>query len=101
MNYFYQVLILNQMSEMRRKESLEYWRMHIYHLNLCPCGYRRFHTEQYPWIYSNCRALVFVCHGFAEHYGWYESLADTLTKAGFLVFSHDHGKVLFLYCKNN
>ena len=41
-----------------------------------------------------CRALVFVCHGFAEHYGWYDSLAEALTKRGLLVFSHDHGPCL-------
>jgi len=33
---------------------------------------------------------VFLCHGFGEHLGWYEGLAQQLADKGLLVFGHDH-----------
>jgi len=38
-----------------------------------------------------CRAIVFLCHGVAEHCQAYENVAAALTKEGMLVFAHDHG----------
>jgi len=36
-------------------------------------------------------ALVFICHGFAEHLEWYSELAEKLVEKGnFLAFGHDH-----------
>ncbi|RUS91256.1 hypothetical protein EGW08_000968 [Elysia chlorotica] len=36
------------------------------------------------------RALVFMCHGAAEHTGPYTQLAELLTAQNFFVFGHDH-----------
>ena len=33
---------------------------------------------------------MFLCHGFGEHLGWYEELANTLVQEGVMVFGHDH-----------
>ena len=33
---------------------------------------------------------VFLCHGFGEHLGWYDGLANHLAQLGLLVFGHDH-----------
>lgn len=39
---------------------------------------------------SPTRGLVFVCHGYGEHLGWYEPLATALADKGLFVFGHDH-----------
>ncbi|KAK3800503.1 hypothetical protein RRG08_043821 [Elysia crispata] len=36
------------------------------------------------------RALLFMCHGAAEHVGPYTQLAELLTEQNFYVFGHDH-----------
>ncbi|RUS71858.1 hypothetical protein EGW08_020380 [Elysia chlorotica] len=36
------------------------------------------------------RALLFMCHGLAEHVGPYTQLAELLTAQNFFVFGHDH-----------
>ena len=36
------------------------------------------------------RGIVHINHGMAEHSGRYHELAQILTKAGFMVFAHDH-----------
>lgn len=36
------------------------------------------------------RAIVYICHGFAEHLQWYEELALKFTAQGCLAFGHDH-----------
>jgi hypothetical protein len=36
------------------------------------------------------RGLLFICHGFGEHCGRYDSQAAEFNKHGILVFSHDH-----------
>ena len=33
---------------------------------------------------------IFLCHGFGEHLGWYEGLAQQVANKGLLVFGHDH-----------
>ena len=33
---------------------------------------------------------MFICHGFGEHLGWYEELANILVQEGVMVFGHDH-----------
>ena len=38
------------------------------------------------------RALAFVCHGFAEHSGYYNDVAEVVAAKGFLVAAHDHGR---------
>ena len=38
-------------------------------------------------------ALIFVSHGVGEHCSRYEEFAHVLAKQGFLVISHDHGKI--------
>lgn len=43
-----------------------------------------------PKDLRDMRGIVFICHGFGEHLGWYDELARKLTATGFLVFGHDH-----------
>jgi len=33
---------------------------------------------------------LFLCHGFGEHLGWYDGLAQQVADMGLLVFGHDH-----------
>lgn len=42
------------------------------------------------WIVAKPRAIVFLCHGFAEHSGRYEHVARRLNAEGFSVYSLDH-----------
>ena len=44
-------------------------------------------------LVSTFRALVFICHGVAEHCRAYDKVAKALTEKGIFVFSHDHGIV--------
>jgi len=39
---------------------------------------------------SSIRGIVFLCHGFGEHLGWYGGLATALMERGLLVVGHDH-----------
>ena len=41
-------------------------------------------------------ALVFIAHGFGEHSGRYEDFANILVEQDYLVFSHDHGRIVIL-----
>jgi len=51
-------------------------------------GYKLFSRYWNPK--ADPRGLVFLCHGFGEHLGWYEELAEELRDSGLLVFGHDH-----------
>jgi len=46
----------------------------------------------YTWApKENPRALVFLCHGYAEHLTpYYDSLAEEGERRNFLIFGHDH-----------
>jgi len=39
---------------------------------------------------GDIKASLFLCHGFGEHLGWYNGLAQQLAERGILVFGHDH-----------
>ena len=39
-------------------------------------------------------AVLFMCHGVAEHIERHDPLASTLAEKGFLVVGHDHGKTM-------
>ena len=43
------------------------------------------------------RALVYICHGVAEHCRAYDKVAKALSEIGIFVFSHDHGIVALLF----
>jgi alpha-beta hydrolase superfamily lysophospholipase len=43
------------------------------------------------------RAVLFMCHGVAEHIERYDPLASILAGNGFLVVGHDHGKAWSSY----
>ena len=42
------------------------------------------------WVPDQPRALVILCHGFAEHPGRYEHVANALKGRGFAVYALDH-----------
>jgi len=39
---------------------------------------------------GEARCLMCISHGFGEHLGWYDELAQRLISKGVLVFGHDH-----------
>eukprot|EP00004_Rigifila_ramosa_P019731 TRINITY_DN504_c0_g1_i1.p1 TRINITY_DN504_c0_g1~~TRINITY_DN504_c0_g1_i1.p1 ORF type:complete len:458 (-),score=111.07 TRINITY_DN504_c0_g1_i1:202-1485(-) len=49
-----------------------------------------YHIGTHKWLIPTPRAVVFLCHGFAEHAARYGHVAAALNKAGFSVYSHDH-----------
>lgn len=51
-------------------------------------GYKLFARYWKP--NKEVRGLVFLCHGFGEHLGWYDGLAGELCEDGLLAFGHDH-----------
>lgn len=42
------------------------------------------------WPVRNPKAAVFISHGFSEHLGVYQHVADALNQARLSVFGHDH-----------
>uniref|UniRef100_T1JDB2 Serine aminopeptidase S33 domain-containing protein n=1 Tax=Strigamia maritima TaxID=126957 RepID=T1JDB2_STRMM len=39
---------------------------------------------------TELKAIIFLCHGFAEHIGYYKKLAQQLSKDSYFVIAHDH-----------
>ena len=54
-------------------------------------NYRGFKLYSRYWSpKADLKGLVFLCHGFGEHLGWYDGLAQHLCQQDLLVFGHDH-----------
>eukprot|EP00095_Tigriopus_kingsejongensis_P004390 maker-scaffold93_size381549-snap-gene-0.13 protein:Tk04390 transcript:maker-scaffold93_size381549-snap-gene-0.13-mRNA-1 annotation:"monoglyceride lipase" len=53
-------------------------------------GHNVFCRHWKPPHLQTVKALVFICHGFAEHLEWYTELAMLLAENDYLVFGHDH-----------
>ncbi|WP_099864613.1 alpha/beta fold hydrolase [Pararhizobium haloflavum] len=39
---------------------------------------------------GDCRAVIQICHGLAEHAGRYGKFSERMAKEGYAVFAHDH-----------
>jgi len=54
------------------------------------------HLNHHLFVSDNCRGLVMLIHGLAEHLGCYDELGCRLAAENFLAFGHDHRKLLLL-----
>eukprot|EP00744_Colponema_vietnamica_P015295 GILI01021444.1.p1 GENE.GILI01021444.1~~GILI01021444.1.p1 ORF type:complete len:320 (+),score=86.29 GILI01021444.1:52-960(+) len=46
--------------------------------------------HSYKWLVPSPKGVIFLCHGFSEHIGRYEHVANAFNAAGFSVLAIDH-----------
>lgn len=65
-------------------------RRESYYIENCKPGKKLFARYWYPKAEASIKGLVFICHGFAEHLGYYDEFAVFLANLNMVAFGHDH-----------